>query len=326
MKGILLAALIALPASGQAQHPSFTVALDRVDVSVGDHVTATYSAMLPAGARVEFEALVTPAVEGASSGPALDFQPLGPEKLEKNGAWSRTVSFAPFVAGPLNLPGPHLIYVSPSGERIPVRPPATTLNVTSRLPQDKKPEELSAKPDRPVRVPARGLWFWGPIAAGALLVAGLVYWLVKRSRRRPVVAAPEVPPIAPGVELLQALSVLEKQAGDLQDDPRGFYSELTRVVKRYLERRLELPVLEWTTFETIRRLRERDLEMPKEIGLNELLSNADRVKFGKGRATRDEARLHVGRARHLHDHVEARLAPRAEPPPAQAPSRRERAS
>jgi hypothetical protein len=310
---VLLAALLALPALGQGPaHPSFTVTLDRVDVSIGDHVSATYSAMLPPGAKVEVEALVTPAVTGAN-GPALEFLPLAPEKLEKNGAWSRTVSFAPFIAGPLTLPGPHLVYVSPSGERIPVRPPATSLNVGSRLPEGKKPEELTAKPDRPVRIPARGFWFWAPIVAGALLLAGLVTWLIRRRKRKPAEVVPAAPPIAPGVELLQALSLLEKQAATLDEDPRGFYSELTHAVKRYLERRLELPILEWTTFETIRRLRERGLELPKEIGLNELLSNADRVKFGKGHATRDEARMHVGRARQLHDHLETKLMPAPAP-------------
>jgi len=80
-------------------------------------------------------------------------------------------------------------------------------------------------------------------------------------------------------------------------------------VKRYLERRLELPVLEWTTFETVRRLRERNLEPPREIGLSELLGAADRVKFGKGRATREEAKAHVERARLLSTHLESLLAP-----------------
>ena len=41
--------------------------------------------------------------------------------------------------------------------------------------------------------------------------------------------------------------------------------ELTHAVKRYLERRLDEPVLEWTTFETVRRLREKGFELPREV-------------------------------------------------------------
>jgi len=85
-------------------------------------------------------------------------------------------------------------------------------------------------------------------------------------------------------------------------------------VKRYLERRLDEPVLEWTSFETVRRLREKGIELPKEIGFPDLLSAADVVKFGRGRSTRDAALSHLGRARLLHDSLEARLSP----PPAAA--------
>jgi len=43
------------------------------------------------------------------------------------------------------------------------------------------------------------------------------------------------------------------------------------------------------TFETLRRLREKGVELPREIAFGELLSAADLVKFGKGRGTREGA-------------------------------------
>src|SRR5260221_8621591 len=49
------------------------------------------------------------------------------------------------------------------------------------------------------------------------------------------------------------------------------------------ERRLGEPVLEWTTFETIRRLRDKSFELPRETGFAELLAAADRVKLGEDR-------------------------------------------
>ena len=59
---------------------------------------------------------------------------------------------------------------------------------------------------------------------------------------------------------LDRLALLVETLGG---DPRGFYSELTHAVKRYLERTTGDPVLEWTTFETVRRLRERGFELPR---------------------------------------------------------------
>src|SRR5665811_1713123 len=78
---------------------------------------------------------------------------------------------------------------------------------------------------------------------------------------------------------------------------RDFYSELTHAVKRFLERATGEPVLEWTTFETVRRLREKGFDFPREAAFPDLLASADRVKFGKGDATREDAQQALARAR-----------------------------
>jgi hypothetical protein len=72
---------------------------------------------------------------------------------------------------------------------------------------------------------------------------------------------------------------------------------------------LDEPVLEWTSFETVRQLREKGIELSREIGFPELLSAADIVKFGRGRSTREAALDHLARARRLHGGLEARFAP-----------------
>ena len=74
-----------------------------------------------------------------------------------------------------------------------------------------------------------------------------------------------MPALPPGPELLASLEELAARLPSDRDDPRAFYSELTRVTKRYLERQLRLPVLEWTTYETVRRLRDKGWELPREI-------------------------------------------------------------
>ena len=182
--------------------------------------------------------------------------------------------------------------------------------MTSRLPKDKKPEEITPKADKGVRIPAIPAKVWAALGAALALVAGLVWWGIARRRRTGDLAEPAAPPVPPGEELRRELERLAPVVDALGADARGFYSELTHAVKRYLERTTGDPVLEWTTFETIRRLREKGLDFPADIALPDLLASADRVKFGKGAATRDDAREGLARARHLHDHVEAREAAR----------------
>ena len=302
------------PARGAAAPEiRFTSSLDRTDSALGDRVVATYKAPLPAGWGLELDALVSPKLEGSpQSGTAFDFaQPLltkAPAKESGQVDWTLTAPFTPLVAGELPAPGPRLVLVSPDGTRTPVRPPTLSLKVASRLPSGQKPEELAPKDDRPVRIPPLGPWFWGAVALLALAIAFLVAFLIRRKKAAPGAAAQEIPALPPGPELLASLEALAARLPSDGDDPRGFYSELTRVTKRYLERQLRLPVLEWTTFETVRRLREKGWELPREIAFSELLGAADQVKFGRGGATRDEANRHLGRARSLYEHVEGTLA------------------
>ncbi len=311
-----LALVLALRAAG-SEAPPFSVTVDRTKAAVGDRVVATYSARIPDGARIEIEALVSPAAAGEArpaGGSVLEFEPVPPAHVVKSGAafeWSGAVAFAPFAPGTIEVPGPRLVYVSPSGERIPVRPPAVTLEVSSRLPQGQKPEELAPKSDRGARIPARSPWFYAAIATAVLAVAALVIWLVRRRRKGLVAPELVVPALPPGAELLSTLERLARDADSLGDDPRDFYSALTHAVKRYLERHTAQPVLEWTTFETLRRLRDLGWEFPREIALSELLGSADHVKFGRGRSTRNEAQQHLARVRQLHQHVEARVTAEA---------------
>ena len=298
-----------------------TSTADRTTAAVGERVTVVYSARIPEGAALKLESLVSPArPEGqpATAGFVLDFEPVEPLATEKGKGGSglvsvrQTVRFAAFVPGETRVPGPVFSYEGPDGAKAVVRPPEVTLTVSSRLPADQEPEQVAPKPERPVRIPRRGPWFWASIAAALLAVAGLAFWLVKRRKRKgPAAEENSPPPLPPDVELEASLAALAARAASLDGDARPFYTELTHATKRFLERHLGLPVLEWTTFETVRRLRESGTEPPHEVALPELLVGADRVKFGRAESTREDASRALDNARHLLAWGRVRMAAQA---------------
>ena len=298
---------------------SFSSSADKTSVSIGDRVVVTYAAKLPAGATLVLDSLVTPAPdEGArpAGGAILEFEAPAAPRVEKSKTgdffeWQQTVALFPFAAGAVRVPGPHYTFEeSSSGRRFDIRPPDLELQVSSRLPKDKKPEEIVPKVDKGIRIPAIPAKVWVALGAALALVAGLVWWAIARRRRKAALGEPAAPPVPPGEELRLELERLAPTVETLGGDARGFYSDLTHAVKRYLERTTGDPVLEWTTFETVRRLREKGFDLPADVALPDLLTSADRVKFGKGAATRDDARESLARARRLHAHVEAREAAR----------------
>lgn len=298
-----------------------TATADRTTVAVGERVTLVYAARVPEGAKLKLTTLVSPARpegQSATAGLVLDFEPVEAPAVEKerNGSGlldvRQSVKLAAFVAGETVVPGPVFAYEAPDGTKAILRPPAVALTVSSRLPADQDPEQLAPKAERPVRIPARSPWFWVSIAAGILALAGLVAWLVKRRKRKEAASEETAPPPPPpDVELEAALAALAARAPSLDGDPRPFYSDLTHAAKRFLERHLEEPVLEWTTFETIRRLRETGAEPPREVALPELLMGADRVKFGRAGSTREEAERALDGARHLLAWGRVRMAAQA---------------
>jgi hypothetical protein len=312
----------------------FSATVDRASVALGDRVVVTYAARIPAGASLTLDTLVTPAPEEGRrppGGAVLDFENPAPPVVNKSKTgdffeWSQSVALFPFAAGTVQVPGPHYTFEEKPGSRVEVRPPTVELTVASRLPPGQKPEEIAPKADKPVRIPAWPAKYWIALGTGVALVAALVGWLVSRRRRRTAGAEAGAPAPPPGEELRLALARLAAAAESLGDDARGFYSELTHAVKRFLERATGEPVLEWTTFETVRRLREKGFDFPREAAFPDLLASADRVKFGKGPATREDARHALVRARLVLDDVEARQKAQQAALSAAAAAPKERAS
>lgn len=295
-------------------------AADRTAAAVGEPVTVVYAARIPEGATLKLDALVSPARpegQSATAGFVLDFEPVAPATVKKDPSSGlvevkQAVRLAVFVPGETRIPGPVFSYHGPDGATAVVRPPDVTVTVSSRLPADQQPEQVAPKPERGIRIPGRGPWFWGSIAAAVLAVAGLAWWIVKRRRKKgPAAEEAAAPPPPPDVELETALAALASRAAALDGDARPFYTDLTHAAKRFLERHLGQPVLEWTTFETVRRLRELDAEPPREVALPELLTGADRVKFGRAESTREDASRALENARHLLAWGRVRMAAQA---------------
>ena len=121
-----------------------------------------------------------------------------------------------------------------------------------------------------------GPWFLGLVAL--LLLYFLVRWLVRR--RKKLEEEPYVPPVPPWDEAVAALTRLKKENPLARGDQKGYVTSLVQIVKRLLERTHRDPVVEMTTSEVRRWVRERTVRFDSSL-LIELLDAADRVKFAK---------------------------------------------
>ncbi len=122
--------------------------------------------------------------------------------------------------------------------------------------------------------------------AGIAGLVALIVYLVRRRRNRERPAAPEI--IIPAHELaLDKLLKLKEGKLWQQGKIKLFQSELTRIVREYLENRFKISALESTTEETLEKVKQLDLEGDWTERLRNMFQIADLVKFAKAKPPAD---------------------------------------
>lgn len=141
----------------------------------------------------------------------------------------------------------------------------------------------------PVEVPLSWKEFIKPvlIAAGIILafVLSVLLALVWIRRRRARLAAlppePEVL-IPPYDEAREALQHLRNEQAAGEWDVKLYYTALTDILRRYLERVLDIPAPEMISDEIIQAMRRKGTEISLQQLAAEVLQHADLAKFAKG--------------------------------------------
>jgi hypothetical protein len=175
------------------------------------------------------------------------------------------------------IPEIEIQYTAPNGEKASAKSAPVLLNVVSSLDsKEENPAPADFAPPVAVLV-SRAFWI-AAVAASVLVLLGIVF-LARRLRfpRKPgdPVVTPAVTPEEDAMSSLDRLA-----AAPASSDPRLFYIQLVQVLKQYLERRLEAPVLEMTSTETLGFVKNHPWTTPHAAAVRDLVTSADMVKFG----------------------------------------------
>lgn len=116
--------------------------------------------------------------------------------------------------------------------------------------------------------------------AALLLVVALVFLLRKKKTKETLPPAPAIV-LQPHDLALQKLADLKKQKLWQQGQVKEYHSELTYILREYLENRYSIQALEQTTDEILTQLKKLDFGSSLAQKLDNLLQTADLVKFAK---------------------------------------------
>ncbi len=123
-------------------------------------------------------------------------------------------------------------------------------------------------------------WIIGGLGL-AVLVALIIWYFVYRQRKEkplPVFQKPEIPPYTRALEALENLRHKKLwQNGKI----KVYYSELTDIVRNYIEDQFGVPAVEMTTYEIIVGIKPLNINPEATNKLEHTLQLADLVKFAK---------------------------------------------
>lgn len=127
------------------------------------------------------------------------------------------------------------------------------------------------------------LYGWYVLIAIIVITAIVMLWYFMRRRKHKEEEEPSEPEvIVPPHEIaLAALRNLEQQMAWQTADIKTYHSELTDIIRTYIEERFMVPAMEQTTGEIIKSLRYSELSQASMLRLTNLLRMADMVKFAR---------------------------------------------
>ena len=133
---------------------------------------------------------------------------------------------------------------------------------------------------------AKENWIWIAIVL-VILLSGivLIFYLKNRPEKVEEEVIEIIPPHIIGLQKLQKLK--EEQLWQ-NNKVKAHHSEISEIIREYLEKRYEVPALENTTDEIMQSLRFHSIEPNLLAKLNQVLMLADLVKFAKEKPLANE--------------------------------------
>ncbi len=121
------------------------------------------------------------------------------------------------------------------------------------------------------------------IVLGILALIAAAFFIILRIRQhKPLIVLPQEPPLPPDTRALNALENLRQQQKWQQGKVKEYHTELTDILRKYLEETYQIASTEMTTDQTLDAFQGCPAYSEESYGqLRQILQTADMVKFAK---------------------------------------------
>ncbi|HEA20523.1 MAG TPA: hypothetical protein ENH87_06355 [Pricia antarctica] len=260
------------------KNPSVSSKVDSTNIKIGEQVRFTVTVEADTTAQVIFP-------EGQTFSPLETVEAFATDSTRKNDRMTlqKIYALTQFDSGAYKLPAQR-IEINGKG----FFTDSAMVNVANVAVDTLNQKMFDIKPLMEVEKSRSELWIWIlGILLGLAIIGGLLYWFV--FRKKPLSEEEKVALLPAYDRALLELKKLENSKYLIQDEYKQYYSELTDIVRSYLEEDVHVSAMESTTDELIQKLElrrdagELKLEDDTLKQFKRILQTADLVKFAKSR-------------------------------------------
>lgn len=278
-------------ATTNAQQIKATASLDSANILIGDQVKLFLEIDHPKNVMVHF-----PQVPDSIAGKIEVLNHSGIDTFnledEKNLKQIQSYLITCFDSGVYRIP-PYWFKINVDGHIDSVPSNGVTLQVhTMAIDTTKGPTDIKMPYGAPLTLKEVIPYILGVILIGAIIF--LVLYSIKRKKNnKPIFSKPAKPKEPAHIIALRELDRIKNEKIWQKDKIKQYYSEVTEVLRNYIEDRFEISAMEKTTDEIIQSFKYRnDLLSEKSFNnLSRILSLADLVKFAKYKPLPDDNNL-----------------------------------
>lgn len=311
LKALACAAVLLTAVQAQAQNVTVDASIDSLQLLIGEQAKIKLEVSMDAKQKLQLPFLRDTIIKGVE---ILDIAKLDTQMLNdgKRMLIKQEYTITSFDSALYYLP-PFEVMVN--GE--PYRSKALAVKVYS-VPVDTLHPEQFFGPKTVREVPIT----WEDVSTIVwltllmLALGGLAYYLFTRYKdNKPIIKKIKIEPKLPPHQ--QALMEIERIKGDKTlrtTDPKAYYTELTDVLRTYMEERFGFNAMEMTSSEIIDKLQEiNDKESIKDLMF--LFQTADLVKFAKHSPLMNENDMNLVNAVDFINNTKVEPDPNAKPEP-----------